>query len=78
MFSRKICKIFKNNFFTEDPQRLLLTFNSNFQRSTEQKTGTTVSDEYQIQLKKVFSVTKISTPVREIIPEFFYPFILVY
>ena len=35
-------------------------------------------DKYQIQLKKVFSVAKYSsTPVREIIPEFFYPFNLV-
>ena len=34
----------------------------------------TLSDKYQIQLKEVFSVAKISsTSVREIIPEFFYP-----
>ena len=43
------------------------------------KTGPSVSDKYQIQLKKVFSVAKISsTSVKEIIPEFFCPFILVF
>ena len=43
------------------------------------KTGVTVSDKYQIQLKKVFSVANISsTSVREVIPEFFYSFILVF
>ena len=40
-------------------------------------TGPTVNDKYQIQLKKVFSVAKISTSLREIIPECFYSFMLV-
>ena len=57
--------------FTEQLQLLLLTFESGT------KTGETISDKYQIQPIKVFSVAKISISEREIIPEFAYPFILV-
>ena len=39
MFSCETCKISKNTFFTEECQWLLLTFNSCFQRSSEQKPG---------------------------------------
>ena len=49
-----------------------------FSKESGTKTGATVSDKYQIQLKNVFSVAKIITSVREIIPESFYPFLLVF
>ena len=42
------------------------------------KTGATISDKCQVQPKKIFAVAKTSTSAKEIIPEFFYPFALVF
>ena len=53
-FPAKLAKFLRIPYFTEEFQRLLLTFNS-----CGAKTGATVSNKYQIQLKKVFAAARI-------------------
>ena len=63
VFSCKISKNFKNIFFIEQLQWLLLRFNSCFQRSPEQKPVLLSVNKYIINtkfsLKKAFAAAKI-------------------
>ena len=70
----KIAKILRTAFFAEQLQWLLLTFKLYFQRSPERKPVRLSAINTRFTWNKSFSVAKISsTSVREIIPEFFYP-----
>ena len=55
----KLAKFLKTPFFTEEFQWLFLTFKLVFPKEIGAKTSVTVSNKYQIQLKKVFAATKI-------------------
>ena len=59
MFSYEICKNSKNTFFTYEFQWLLLTFNSCFQRSSEQKPVQLSAINTRFSWKKVFAIAKI-------------------
>ena len=50
----KFAKLLSISFFTEQLQWLHLRFYSFFSKESRTKTSTTVSDKYQIQLKKIF------------------------
>ena len=70
-------KFLRTPFFTEQLLWLLQTFNSYFQRSREQKPVRLSKMNTRFSWKKVFVLAKIITIVREVIPDFFYPIILV-
>ena len=72
VFSCEMYKIFKNTFFTEQLQWLLLTFNSHFQRSPEQKPARLSVINTRFSWKKVFAVERDNSCI------FFYLFIWVY
>ena len=59
VFSCESCKIFKNTFFTEQLQWLLLKFKSYFQRKLEQKPVRLPAINIKFSWKKVFAATKI-------------------
>ena len=66
----KFAKLLRTPFFTEQLQRLLLTFNSYFQRGRERKPVRLSVINTRFSCKKVFTVANVSTSVREIIPWF--------
>ena len=55
----KLAKFLKIPFFTEEFWWLLLTLKLVFLQEFGAKTGVTVSNKYQIQLKKLFAAAKI-------------------
>ena len=71
-FPVKCAKIFWTSSLIEQLQRLLLTFSSYFHRCPERKPVRLSAIYIRFSWKKVFADVKISTPMREIIPEFFY------
>ena len=73
-FPVKFAKYLGTPILTDQLQWLLLTFNSCFQRITERNPVRLLATNTRFSCKKVFAVAKISTSVRQIIPEFIYPF----
>ena len=58
----KFAKLLSISFFTEQLQWLHLRFYSFFSKESRTKTSTTVSDKYQIQLKKIFCFSQNPEP----------------